>query len=82
LLNVYLSGTRLAIKVKEKIVKGRIYIVMSNHQSIFDMWALVGKLPLQLRWIIESEIKKMPIFGYALELRGRGLKSFYKERIE
>jgi 1-acyl-sn-glycerol-3-phosphate acyltransferase len=69
LLNVYLSGTRLAIRGKEKIGKGP-YIVMSNHQSLFDVWALIGMLPLQLRWIIKSEIRKMPIFGYALDRMG------------
>jgi len=70
LLNLYLSGTILKIKGKEKIEKGRTYIVMSNHQSLVDVWALIGKLPLQLRWTIKSEVKKMPVFGYALARMG------------
>jgi 1-acyl-sn-glycerol-3-phosphate acyltransferase len=70
LLNVYLSGTRLAIKGKGKIGKKDSYIVMSNHQSLFDVWALIGMLPLQLRWIIKYEIRKIPLFGYALERMG------------
>ena len=70
LLNIYLSGTRLAIKGREKIDKGRSYIVMSNHQGLVDPWVLIGKLPLQLRWTIKPEVKKMPIFGYALERMG------------
>jgi 1-acyl-sn-glycerol-3-phosphate acyltransferase len=70
LLNIYISGARLAIKGKEKIEKGRNYIVLSNHQSLLDPWILIGKLPLQLRWTIKPEVKKMPIFGYALERMG------------
>lgn len=70
LLNVFLSGTRLKVKGKEKIEKRGAYIVMSNHQSLFDVWALIGKLPLQLRWIIKSEIKKVPVFGYVLGRMG------------
>ncbi|HUV58716.1 MAG TPA: lysophospholipid acyltransferase family protein [Desulfatiglandales bacterium] len=70
LLNIYLSGTRLTIKGTERIKKGHTYIVMSNHQSLVDPWILIGKLPLQLRWTIKSEVKKMPIFGYALERMG------------
>jgi 1-acyl-sn-glycerol-3-phosphate acyltransferase len=70
LLNIYLSGTRLAIKGKEKIEKGRTYIVMSNHQSLVDPWVLIGKLPLQLRWTVKPEVKKMPVFGYALDRMG------------
>ncbi len=70
LLNVILSGTRLYLRGKEKIKKGQSYIIMSNHQSLFDVWALIGKIPLQLRWIIKSEIRKMPLFGLALERMG------------
>jgi 1-acyl-sn-glycerol-3-phosphate acyltransferase len=70
LLNVYLSGTRMYIRGKERIEKGRSYIIMSNHQSLFDVWALIAKIPLQLRWIIRSGIKKIPLFGLALERMG------------
>ncbi len=70
LLNVFLSGTRIVIHGKDKIEKGRTYIVMSNHQSLFDVLALIGKLPLQIRWIIKSELRKVPVFGYAAERAG------------
>jgi 1-acyl-sn-glycerol-3-phosphate acyltransferase len=70
LLNVLLSGTRMEIQGKNKIEKGRPYIVMSNHQSLFDVWALIGMLPLQIRWIVKSEIRKVPIFGYTLDRMG------------
>ena len=62
LLNIFISGTRLTLKGKEKIDKNLTYIVMSNHQSLFDVWALIGKIPLQLRWIVKSDIREMPIF--------------------
>ena len=70
LLNVFLSGTRLTIKGMEKIDTNLPHIVMSNHQSLFDVWALIGKIPLQIRWIVKSEIRKIPIFGYTLERMG------------
>jgi len=70
LMNIFLSGTRIKITGQEKIQKNQSYIVISNHQSLFDVWALIGKIPLQLRWIVKLEIRKMPIFGYALERMG------------
>lgn len=70
LLNIYLSGTRVKLTGKEKIDTSRPYIVMSNHQSLFDVWALIGKTPLQIRWIVKKEIRKVPVFGYALERMG------------
>ncbi len=70
LFNVFISGTHMEIHGKNKIEKGRAYIVMSNHQSLFDVWALIGMLPLQIRWIVKSEIRKVPVFGYTLDRMG------------
>jgi 1-acyl-sn-glycerol-3-phosphate acyltransferase len=54
------------IKGKEHIKKGESYIIISNHQSQFDILALVTKLGMQFRWIIKKELRKIPLFGYAL----------------
>ncbi len=54
------------ISGKEKIKKGQSYIIISNHQSEFDILALVTTLGIQFRWIIKKELKKAPLFGYAL----------------
>jgi 1-acyl-sn-glycerol-3-phosphate acyltransferase len=54
------------ISGKEKIKKGQSYIIISNHQSEFDIMALMTSLGIQLRWIIKKELKKVPLFGYAL----------------
>ncbi len=70
LFNLHLTGTRLTVKGREKIERGEPYIVMSNHQSLFDVWALIGRIPLQIRWIVKIELRKIPVFGYALERMG------------
>jgi 1-acyl-sn-glycerol-3-phosphate acyltransferase len=54
------------IKGKEYIRKNQSYIIISNHQSHFDILALVTKLGIQFRWIIKKELRKIPLFGYAL----------------
>jgi 1-acyl-sn-glycerol-3-phosphate acyltransferase len=54
------------IKGKEHIRKNQSYIIISNHQSHFDILALVTKLGMQFRWIIKKELRKIPLFGYAL----------------
>ena len=60
------SFVRTEIKNKDKILKGKSYIIISNHQSHYDIIALVTRLGIQFRWIIKKEILKIPIFGYAL----------------
>jgi 1-acyl-sn-glycerol-3-phosphate acyltransferase len=60
------SFVRTEIKNKEKIIKGQSYIIISNHQSQYDILALVTRLGIQFRWFIKKEILKVPIFGYGL----------------
>ncbi len=54
------------IRGREKIVRGQSYIIISNHQSEYDILALVTTLRIQFRWIIKMELRKVPLFGYAL----------------
>ena len=60
------SFVRTEIKNKAKILKGTSYIIISNHQSLYDIIALVTALGIQYRWFIKKEVLKIPIFGYAL----------------
>jgi 1-acyl-sn-glycerol-3-phosphate acyltransferase len=60
------SFVRTQIKNKEKIRKGTSYIIISNHQSLFDIISIVTTLGIQFRWLIKKEVLKIPIFGYAL----------------
>lgn len=60
------SLVRTQIKNKEKIQKGTSYIIISNHQSLYDIISLVTTLGIQYRWFIKKEVLKIPIFGYAL----------------
>jgi len=60
------SFVRTEIKNKARITKGQSYIIISNHQSHYDILALVTTLGIQFRWFIKREILKVPIFGYGL----------------
>jgi len=60
------SFVRTEIKNKAKIIKGQSYVIISNHQSQYDILALVTTLGIQFRWIGKKEVLKIPIFGYAL----------------
>ena len=60
------SFVRTEIKNKAKIVNGQSYVIISNHQSQYDILALVTRLGIQFRWFIKKEILKVPVFGYGL----------------
>ena len=60
------SFVRTEIKNREKIQSGTSYIIISNHQSLYDILALVTTLGIQYRWFIKKEVLKIPLFGYGL----------------
>jgi len=61
-----ISFVRTEIRNPEKIQKGTTYIIISNHQSLYDILALVTTLGVQYRWFIKKEVLKVPLFGYGL----------------
>ena len=60
-------GIRLRVSGLEHIQPGQRYVILSNHASYFDPPALVLALGLQYRWVIKKELRKIPLFGLALE---------------
>ena len=69
-LNIAAAGCRVQVRGKENLDPRKTYVVMSNHQSLFDVWALIATLPLQVRWIIKIDLLRLPVFGYALKRMG------------
>jgi len=69
-LNLALSGVSISVSGDELIDKDQPYIVMANHQSYYDVFALIGYLPLPLRWVMKMELREIPIFGIACEKVG------------
>ena len=48
----------------------RAYIFVSNHQSHFDVMALLHALPYDLRAVTKKELAHVPFFGWALSAAG------------
>lgn len=45
-------------------------IYMSNHQSYFDIFALLAGLPVNFKFILKKELMKVPILGRAMKSAG------------
>ena len=43
---------------------------MSNHQSYFDIFAVLAGLPSNFKFILKQELMKIPLFGQAVRLAG------------
>jgi len=62
--------TRVSVKGRENIRPGQSYVIMSNHQSHFDVLAVYGHLQTQFRWVIKQELRKVPVLGPACDRMG------------
>ena len=52
------------------IEAGQSYVVVANHQSIYDILLVYGYLPLDFKWVMKIELRKMPFVGFACEKMG------------
>jgi 1-acyl-sn-glycerol-3-phosphate acyltransferase len=67
---LWVSRVRISVSGTERLDPQRSYIYMPNHQSNADIPLLLGRLPVQFRWLAKAELFKIPIFGRAM--RGVG----------
>lgn len=63
---VYVSRVRVSVQGLEHIDPSATYVYMANHQSMFDILALLGYLPVQFRWLAKIELFQIPVFGYSM----------------
>jgi 1-acyl-sn-glycerol-3-phosphate acyltransferase len=70
-LNLVASGVLVSVEGKEHIDKNQPCILMSNHESHYDVWALIAYIPIQLRWVMKIELRKIPVFGFCCERMGQ-----------
>ena len=52
------------IRNRERIVRGKSYIFISNHTSFMDIPALVVTIKGQFRALAKKELLKLPVFGW------------------
>lgn len=69
-LNLTLIRTSLTTVGVEHVVPGAPYVAMVNHNSHVDIWAVYAALPLQIRWVMKQELRKVPILGLACDRMG------------
>ena len=62
-----IMGKRLAVTGKENIEKGKKYILLANHASLFDIVAISSFYP-EVSWFGHERLLKVPVFGKFLRL--------------
>jgi 1-acyl-sn-glycerol-3-phosphate acyltransferase len=65
-----LTPVRVTVDGGENAQREQSYVVVSNHQSQFDILLLYGWLELDLKWVMKKELRKLPGIGIGCEKAG------------
>ena len=65
-----LSFVKVKVYGLEQIQPGQSYVFALNHQSMFDIFVVYGWFPFIFKWMIKSELRKIPLVGKACEAAG------------
>lgn len=61
---------RLEVTGREHVVAGESYVVMSNHQSHYDIPIVFQALRIPLRMVAKKELFEIPVMGRAMRYSG------------
>ena len=67
---LWVSRVRVRVTYLEPLDPNQPYIFSANHQSAFDILALLAKLKFQFRWLAKESLFQVPIFGWAMARTG------------
>jgi len=64
------AGVEVRIEGLEHVAPKGPQIIACNHQSFFDMLAVMASLPVRARFVAKKELFLVPFFGWALHYLG------------
>jgi 1-acyl-sn-glycerol-3-phosphate acyltransferase len=69
-LNAWATPMFVEVLGKENINEKQSYVVICNHQSLYDIFLLYGWLNIDFKWVMKKELRKIPVLGTACEAMG------------
>ena len=63
---LWVSGVKVRTKGQENVDARFPRIYMTNHQSYFDIFALLACLPVNFKFILKQELMRLPFLGIAM----------------
>jgi len=67
---VKVSGVRVDVEGEGNFDPSQPLVFMANHQGHYDIFAVAGFLPAQVRFMAKKELYKIPVFGWAMRSVG------------
>ncbi len=67
---LWVCGVKVNAKGLENMDGNVPRIYMTNHQSYFDIFALLAYLPVSFKFVLKEELMKIPLFGATMRRAG------------
>ena len=64
------AGTPVIAEGLDRIPRDQPIMYVSNHSSMFDIWALFATLPGSVRFVAKRELFRIPLLGPAMRAAG------------
>jgi 1-acyl-sn-glycerol-3-phosphate acyltransferase len=63
-LNGYFTPMFVNVEGRQNINKNSSYVIISNHQSVYDIFLIYGWLGIDIKWVMKKELGKLPGVGF------------------
>ncbi|MBW1816724.1 MAG: 1-acyl-sn-glycerol-3-phosphate acyltransferase [Deltaproteobacteria bacterium] len=67
---LWVCGIKVPVKGLENVDKHTPHIYMCNHQSYFDIFAVLARIPVDFKFIVKAELMRIPLLGPAMRRAG------------
>lgn len=77
---LFFSGVPVRVLHEDRLLGGRGFVVVANHESYADILVLLSNLPLTVRFLAKRSIFRIPVLGWSIRAAGfvpvdRGVRS-------
>ncbi len=69
-LNALITPMRVSVAGRHHVDPEQSYVVVCNHQSLYDVLVLYGWIGIDFRWVMKRELRRVPGLGAACERLG------------
>ena len=69
-LNAWATPMFVEVFGRENIDKKQSYVIVCNHQSLYDIFLIYGWIGVDFKWVMKKELREVPALGAACEAMG------------
>ena len=64
-INSFTTPMRVKVSGREQVDESQSYVIVSNHQSHYDIFVLYGWIGIDFKWVMKASLIKIPFLGPA-----------------